>query len=106
MALPRMYHTMLDRNHESNLTALVSILSGKIKSLQLSTVLPLVPLKVKSSSASAGDIRDLGLVPGSERSPVGQHGKLLQYSCLENPIDRRVWQATVHRVRKTQTQLK
>ena len=106
MALPRMYHTMLDSNDDSNLTALVSILSGKIKSLQLSTMLPLVALKVKSSCASAGDIRDLGSVPGSERSPGGRHGKLLQYSCLENPIDRRVWQATVHRVRKTQTQLK
>ena len=84
MALPRMYHTMLDRNDDSNLTALVSILSGKIKSLQLSTMLPLVALKVKSSCASAGDIRDLGSVPGSERSPGGRHGKLLQYSCLEN----------------------
>ena len=48
--------------------------------------------------ANAGDIRDVGLIPGSGRSPGGQHGNSLQYSCLENPMDRGAWQVTVHRV--------
>ena len=49
---------------------------------------------VKSSPASSGDISDLGLIPGSERSSRGGYGNLLWYSCLENPIDRVAWQAT------------
>ena len=56
--------------------------------------------------ANAGDIRDAGLVLGSERSPGGRHGNPLQCSCLENPMDRGAWQATVHRIAKSQTQLK
>ena len=44
----------------------------------------------------AGNVGDVGSVPGSERSPGGGHGSPLQYSCLENPLDRRAWQATVH----------
>ena len=53
---------------------------------------------VKNLSANAGDLRDLGLVPGSGRSLGGGHGNPLQYSCLENPRDGGTWQATVHRV--------
>ena len=53
-----------------------------------------VALVVKSSIANAGDIRDVGLIPGSGRSPGGGHGNLLQYSCLENPVDRGAWRAT------------
>ena len=63
-------------------------------------------LVVKNSSASAGDTKDAHLIPGSGRSPEGGHGNLLQYSCLENSMDRGVWQTTVHRVAKRQTQLK
>ena len=48
---------------------------------------------------------DLGSTPGSGRSPRGGHGYPLQYSFLENPINRRAWQATVHGVTKSQTQL-
>ena len=48
----------------------------------------------------------MGLIPGSGRSPGGGHGNPLQYSCLENPMDRGAWQATVHRVTQSQTQLK
>ena len=48
----------------------------------------------------------MGLIPGSGRSPRGGHGNPLQYSCLENPMDRGAWQATVHRITKSQTQLK
>ena len=55
-----------------------------------------VVLVVKNLSASAGDLRDTGSVPGSRGSPGGEHGNPLQYSCLENPIDRGGWQATVY----------
>ena len=49
---------------------------------------------VKNSPANAGDMRDTSLIPGSGRSPEEGHGKPLQYSCLENPMDREVCQAT------------
>ena len=52
---------------------------------------------VKNSPANAGDIRDMGSIPGSGRSPGEGNGNPLQYSCLENPTDR-VWNATVHGV--------
>ena len=58
---------------------------------------------VKNLPASAGDIRDAGSIPGSVRSPGGGHGSPLQYSYLENPMERGVWQAIVHRVTKNQT---
>ena len=54
-------------------------------------------LVVKKPPANAGDIRDMGSIP-SERYPGGGHGNQFQYSCLENPMDRGAWQATVHRV--------
>ena len=63
-------------------------------------------LVVKNPPANAGEIRDAGLIPGSGRSPGEGNGYPLQYSCLENPKDREAWQATVHRVTKSQTQLK
>ena len=53
---------------------------------------------VKNPPAHAGDVRDAGLIPGLERFPEGGHGNPFQYSCLENPMDRGDWQATVHRV--------
>ena len=53
-------------------------------------------------SASAGDV---GLIPGSGRSPGEGNGYSLQYSCLENPMDRRSWWAIIHGVSKSQTQL-
>ena len=62
-----------------------------------------VALVVKNPPANTGDIRDAGLIPGSERSPGGRHGNPLQYSCLENPMDSGAWQATVHGVTKSQT---
>ena len=55
---------------------------------------------------NAGDRRDTGLIPGWGRSPGGGHGNLLQYSCVENPMDRGAWRATVHGVAKSRTQLK
>ena len=60
-------------------------------------------LVVKNASANAGDVRDADLIPGSGRSPGGGHGNPLQYSCLENPMDRGAWRATVHRVTKSRT---
>ena len=61
---------------------------------------------VKNLLAHAGDMKDTGSIPGSGRSPGGVLGNLLQYSCLENPVNRGVWRATVHRVAESQTQLK
>ena len=54
-----------------------------------------VALVVKNQPANAGDIRDASLIPGWGRYPGGGHGNSLQYSCLENPMDRGAWQATI-----------
>ena len=58
---------------------------------------------VKNPPANARDIRDTGSIPGSERSPGGGRGNALQYSCLDNPMDRGDWRATVYRVAKSRT---
>ena len=63
-------------------------------------------LVVKNLPANAEDIKYVGLIPGLGRSSRGRHGNSLQYSCLENPMDRGAWRATVHRVSKSQTRLK
>ena len=55
---------------------------------------------VKNPLANAGDITDTYSIPGSGRSPGGGRGNPLQYSCLENPMDRGVWQATVNRLQE------
>ena len=62
-------------------------------------------LVVKNPHANAGDIRDRGSIPGSGRSPGGGHGNPHQCFCLENPVDRGGWWATVHRVVKSWTRL-
>ena len=62
-----------------------------------------VVLVVKNPFANAGDIRDGDSIPGSGRSPGRGRGNPLQYSCLENPVDRGAWQATVHGVAKSHT---
>ena len=59
-------------------------------------------LEVKASACNAGD---LGSIPGSRRSLGEGNGNVLQYSCLENPMDGEAWWATVHRVAKSWTQL-
>ena len=66
----------------------------------------LVELVVKNLPANAGDVRDVGLIPGSGRSPGGSSGNPLQYSFLENPMDRRASWVTVHWVTKSWTWLK
>ena len=58
---------------------------------------------VKNLPASAGNTRDVGLIPESGRSPGEENGHLLQYSCLENSMDRGAWQATVHGIKKSLT---
>ena len=56
--------------------------------------------QVKNPPPNAGDVRDRGLIPGSGRSPGEENGNPLQYSSLENPMDRGVWRAIVHGVAK------
>ena len=63
-------------------------------------------LVAKNPPASVGDIRDMGLIPVSGRSPGGGQGNPLQYSHLENPTNRRAWQLTAHEVTKSWTELK
>ena len=58
---------------------------------------------VKNLPANAGDARDLGWIPGWRKFLGGGNGNLLQYSCLENSMDRGDWQATVHGVTKSGT---
>ena len=65
-----------------------------------------VVLVVKNPLASAADVRDMGLIPGLGRSPGGGHVNPLQYSCLENTMDRGAWPALVYRVAWSWTQLK
>ena len=59
-------------------------------------------LGVKNLLANARDIRDSGLIPGLGRTPEGEHGNPLHFSCLENPMDGGAWQATVHGVAESQ----
>ena len=66
-------------------------------------VLAQVVLVVKNMPANAGDVSDMGSNPVSGRSPGEGHGNPLQYSCVENPMDRGAWKATVHGIIKSQT---
>ena len=61
---------------------------------------------VKNPPANAGDVRDVGLTPGSERSPGVENGSPLPYSCLKSFLDRGAWCPTVHGVTESQTQLR
>ena len=65
----------------------------------------LLALVVKNTPANAGDIRDVGSIPGSGKPPGGEHSNPLRCSCLENPMDGGAWQATVYRVAKSRTRL-
>ena len=62
-----------------------------------------VVLLVKKLPASAGNVRDMGSIPGLGRSPGGGHGNTLQKSCLEKPMDRGAWWTIVHRVAQSDT---
>ena len=61
---------------------------------------------VKNPPADAGNIRDLSSIPGSGKSSGGGHGNPLQYSCLENPMDRKAWRVTVHGVAESRARLR
>ena len=63
-------------------------------------------LMVNDPPANAGDIGDLGMIPGLGRSPVGGNGNSLQSSCLDNPMDRGAWHIIVYETEKSQTPLK
>ena len=65
-----------------------------------------VALMAKNLPANAGDFRDMGLIPGSGRCPGGGHGNSLQYSCLENPMDRGAWQLQSYGVAQSHPQHK
>ena len=65
-----------------------------------------VVLVVSNLLANAGDLRDAGLIPVSERSPGGGNANPLHYSCLENSMDREAWMSIVHKITKNRTQLK
>ena len=71
-------------------------LQGEFLGSRLLMGFPGMALVVKNPPASAGDTRDVGSIPGLGRSPGGEHSNPLQYSCLENPMDRRAWRARVH----------
>ena len=58
---------------------------------------------IKNSPANAGDIREVGFIPGLGRSPGGGNGNQLQYSCFQNPMDRGTWWATIYGVAKSRT---
>ena len=73
---------------------------GKRNYLYLTTLISQVALVVKNLPASAEGVRDGGSIPGLGRSPGGGHGNPLQYSCLEDPMDRGAWWSTVHWVAK------
>ena len=60
---------------------------------------------VQNLAANAGDLKDVGSIPGPGRSPGGGYGHPLQCSCLENPLDRGAWWARVHGVAKSRTRL-
>ena len=84
----------------------LSVLAGHLMDDKLNAWAFQVGLSVKNLPANVEVIGDTGSMPGLGRSPGGGHGNPLQYSCLENPMDRGAWRATVHRAAKSWTRLK
>ena len=83
--------------------AVYGVAQSRTRLKRLSSSSSKVSLVVKNLPASAGDVRDMGSIPVLGRFPGGGHGNPLQYSYLENPMDRGAWRATVHGVAKSQT---
>ena len=81
----------------------VSVMQEKFRSLWETAIYIVWDPRRFSSKESACNVVDLGLIPGSGRSPGEGNSNPLQYSCLGNPMDRGAWWATVHRVAKSQT---
>ena len=84
----------------------VLVITSLIRASYMDVWASQVTLVVKNPPADAGDIRGAGSIPVLGRSPRGRHSNPLQYSCLQNPMDRGVWQAAVCRVTQSRTQLK
>ena len=82
---------------------LMEIIKLENKNLKIATITSQVVLVLKNLPTNVGD---MGLISKWGRSPGGGNGNPLQYSCLGNPMDRRAWRATVHRVTKSWTQLR
>ena len=91
------------RSYLLSMSSSPCLLSGKQQMVVFSQV---DGARSKKPTCNAGDIRDVGSIPGSGTFFGGGHGNPLQYSCLVNPIDRAAWWATVHRVTENQTQVK
>ena len=97
-----LYTVNRDVNYCSHFKTIWSFLE-KIKiELPYNPVACQVALVVKNTPATSGDIRDMGSIPESGRSPGERNGNPIQYSCLEYPTDRGAWWATVHGVAKSQ----
>ena len=97
-----LYTVNRDVNYCSHFKTIWSFLE-KIKiELPYNPVACQVALVVKNPPATSGDIRDMGSIPESGRSPGERNGSPIQYSCLEYPTDRGAWWATVHGVAKSQ----
>ena len=93
-------------NKFKGIEVLQSIISNHIELKSFFNKASQVALVVKNTSANAAGVRNVGSLPGLGRSHGGGHGNPLWYSCLENPMDRGAWQATVPRVTKSWTQLR
>ena len=96
------FFTSIKRNGDTDLI----VLSSRLNEIYMYKGASQVALVVKNQPANAGDMRDISLILGSQRSPGGGHGNPFQYSCLENHMDRRAWWATVHSVTQSETWLK
>ena len=85
---------------------LYSIIYSLIQSTNIRSSASWLAQVSKESTCGTGDIGDTSSIPGLGRSPGGERGNPLQYSCLENPMDKEAWWAAVHRIAKSQTWLK
>ena len=106
VALPHPHACMLDFSCSPTCCSFILHLLPKIFCHSLIWLFPTPPSGFPGGSevkASACNVGDLGSIPGSGRSPGEGNGNPLQYSCLENPMDRGAWWATVHGVAKSQT---
>ena len=86
------FFTSIKQNGDTDLI----VLSSRLNEIYMYKGASQVALVVKNQPANAGDMRDISLILGSQRSPGGGHGNPFQYSCLENPMDRGAWLATVY----------
>ena len=93
------------KNNQSELRNTITKMKNTLQGInsRLSDWTPQVALVVKNPTTNTGDVREPGSISGSGRSSGEENGNPLQYCCLENPIDRGTWQATVHGVAESQT---